>query len=86
MILTRNVILEAVRDGGIKIEPFNKAALGAVSYEMTLHYQSDKSLSCCSLISGLKGLSEIRIAQRRICSLIHRSGRSEQNVKGKGHF
>jgi len=39
MILTRNIILEAVRDGEIKIEPFSEAALGAASYDMTLHHQ-----------------------------------------------
>src|SRR5512147_1645597 len=39
MILTRNKILEAVRAGEIKIDPFDEHALDAASYDMTLYPQ-----------------------------------------------
>ena len=39
MILTRDKILEAVRNGEIKIDPFDESALDAASYDMTLYHQ-----------------------------------------------
>jgi dCTP deaminase len=39
MILTRNEILKAVQMGDIAIDPFEKDALDAASYDMTLFHQ-----------------------------------------------
>ena len=39
MILTRDKILEAVKTGKIKIDPFDERALDAASYDMTLYSQ-----------------------------------------------
>ncbi len=39
MILTRDKILEAVKKGDIKIDPFDEKALDAASYDMTLYHQ-----------------------------------------------
>jgi len=39
MILTRDKILDAVRSGEIRIEPFDEGALDAASYDMTLYNQ-----------------------------------------------
>jgi dCTP deaminase len=39
MILTRNRILDAVKKGEIRINPFDERALDAASYDMTLYHQ-----------------------------------------------
>ncbi|NLT67056.1 MAG: dCTP deaminase [Acidobacteria bacterium] len=53
MILTKNKILEAVRSGEIRIDPFDETALDAASYDMTLHGQ---------IRVFIEGLNEIDLA------------------------
>ena len=53
MILTKNKILEAVRSGEIRIDPFDESALDAASYDMTLHGQ---------IRVFIEGLNEIDLA------------------------
>ena len=53
MILTRDRILDAVRKGEIKIDPFDERALDAASYDMTLFQQ---------IRVFIEGLNEIDLA------------------------